>query len=97
MGEVGRVPTGLSGSLSLHKSPDNRSRPATGQSQHERAQEKKKIERYERTLFNLQRMYEIEAMNAKQAKRMYESELGGKTELESLLRGTVDEVKLEML
>lgn len=42
-------------------------------------------------------MYEIEAMNAKQAKRMYESELGGKTELESLLRGTVDEVKLEML
>lgn len=30
MGEVGRVPTGLSGSLSLHKSPDNRSRPATG-------------------------------------------------------------------
>lgn len=69
----------------------------TGQSQHERAQEKKKLERYERTLFNLQRMYEIEMMNTKQAKRMYESELGGKTELESLLRGTVDEVKLEMV
>ena len=42
-------------------------------------------------------MYEIEVMNTRAAKRQYEREVQCKTDLEGILRSTVEEVKLEML
>lgn len=57
--------------------------------------EEEKVLRYERVIDKLKKMLEHERRLLKGARQQYQREMGGKTELEVLLRETVEQVIAE--
>lgn len=57
--------------------------------------EEEKIRRYERVVEKLKKMLENERKQLKQARMQYQREISSKTELEHLLKETVEAVKME--
>jgi hypothetical protein len=57
--------------------------------------EEEKVKRYERVVEKLKKMLDHERKQLRQSRQQYQREISCKTELEHLLKETVDQVKSE--
>lgn len=57
--------------------------------------EEEKVKRFERVIEKLKKMLDFERRQLKQSRSQYQVEMSSKTELEHLLRETVEQVKNE--